>query len=169
MGNGINMGYICLQRQIMDWEWWTDHNTTRLWIVLLLLANYEDRNWRGIEIKRGQLLTSLRSLSQKSGLSVQSVRTAISHLKATGEITCHTTKTYTLITVENYGKYQISKGATNTADTKEPTRNLTNDQQRANTASTHTNKDNNYKELKRNNYYPIPRAKEDDDWMEMEI
>ena len=49
---------------------------------------------------------SLASLSSDTGLSVREVRTALSHLQKTGEITVKTTKFYTLIKVVNYSFYQ---------------------------------------------------------------
>lgn len=111
-------GFITLQRQILGWEWWSDMNTFRLWITILLLANFEDKKWHGIEVRRGQLLTSIGSLSKKSGLSVRSVRTALKHLKSTGEVTCTPTNRYTLITVEKYDIYQLGG---NGGDTKTDT------------------------------------------------
>ena len=144
-------GCIALQRQILDWEWWSDSKTTRLWITILLLANYEDKKWKGIDIKRGQFVTSISSLSKYSGLSAQSVRTSLQHLESTGEITRTTTKKYTLITVEKYNTYQFVPKQTNKENNTEANSQLTNNQQTTNKQLTTTNKDN--KLNKDNNYY----------------
>ena len=99
-------GYIKLYRTLVDWEWWDDIPVRLLWITILMEANWKDKKWKGKKIKRGSLWTSIDSLSEKTGLSRQQVRTALAKLKATREITCKSTREGTLITVVNYGLYQ---------------------------------------------------------------
>ena len=99
-------GHIKLHRSILEWEWWDDINTFRLFITILLLANWKGKKWHGKMIRRGQLWTSIPTLSEKSGLTIQQTRTALNHLKSTGEITDKPTRDGRLITVVNYGKYQ---------------------------------------------------------------
>lgn len=107
-------GHIKINRKIMDWEWWYDEPVFRLWITILLLANWEDKEWRGIHIPRGSFYTSLDSLSKKTGLSRQEVRTALEKLKATHNITQQSTHHGTLITVVKYGDYQSKPRKSNT-------------------------------------------------------
>ena len=132
-------GFITLQRKIIKWEWYDDIPTCRLFIHLLLVANHEDREWHGITIKRGQKLTSYEKLAKETKLSVQNVRTAISHLKSTGEITCKTTHRYTLVTVEKYDDYQSEKKR----KARKSTCQLTDNQHAANMPLTTNNNDNN--------------------------
>ena len=99
-------GFITLHRQILDWEWYKNVNTFVLFLYLLLTANYEDGRFEGKTIKRGQLVTSLQSLSVGTGLTIQQVRTALSHLISTGEITDEPTNRYRVITVIKYSDYQ---------------------------------------------------------------
>lgn len=99
-------GYIKLHRGLVDWEWWDDHNTTRLWIYILVSANWKDKKWRGKVIKRGSFITSLDHLSKGSGLSLMQVRTSLKKLINTGEINKQTTNAFTLITVVSYDSYQ---------------------------------------------------------------
>lgn len=99
-------GHIKLHRSIFDWEWWDDINTFRLFMTILLLANWKGKKWHGKIIRRGQLWTSIPTLSERSGLTIQQTRTALNHLKSTGEITDKPTRDGRLITVVNYGKYQ---------------------------------------------------------------
>lgn len=110
MKSEYNKGYIKLWRSIAQWHWWHDHNTTRVWIVILLNANWEDRLCNGIEVKRGSLLTSYRSLAKMSGLSLQETRTAVKHLEETHDITTDSTHQpthrFTIVTVENYDFWQ---------------------------------------------------------------
>lgn len=113
-------GWIKLHRRILEWEWFGDQNTFRLFLYLLLSANHTDKKWHGILIKKGQILTGRKKLAQKTGLSEQSIRTALSKLKSTNEITNHSTSKYTIITVNNWSKYQVS---TNNPPNEQPTTN----------------------------------------------
>jgi hypothetical protein len=100
-------GWIKLHRNILQWEWWDDKNTRDLFLVVLLLANHKEKKWRGEKIPAGSFITSLPSLSSISGLTIQEVRTSLSKLKSTGEITDKSTNSYRIITICNYAKYQI--------------------------------------------------------------
>lgn len=99
-------GWIKLHRQLIKWEWWDDHNTTRLFIYLLLEANHEDKKWQGVTVKRGQKITSYPKLSKNTGISIQSVRTSLNKLKSTGELTVKPQSKYTVISISNYDSYQ---------------------------------------------------------------
>lgn len=104
-------GWIKLHRKILDWEWFTSPSTLQLFIYLLLRANKEDKKWRGILIKRGQLVTSVATISEETKLSTQQVRTSLNHLKSTNEITSKTTNRFTLVTVCKYESYQLYEEA----------------------------------------------------------
>lgn len=99
-------GWIKLHKKIMNWEWYKDNNVKGLFLHLLLNANYEEKRWQGIVIKRGQLVTSLKHLSEQTGMSVQQIRTAITKLEKTQNLTSKSTNKFTLITIENYELYQ---------------------------------------------------------------
>ena len=122
-------GWIKLHRKLTEWEWYSDINVKTLFIHLLLTANHKDQKWKGIEIKRGQKLTSIEHLSKEIGLTYQQTRTAINKLKITGEITSKSTNKYSLISIEKYNDYQINVEINN----KQITSNLTNNQQSNNT------------------------------------
>ena len=99
-------GHIKLHRSLTEWGWYTDLPTCKLWLHILLRANYKACEWQGIEIPRGAFVTSYAALSAESGLSVKQVRTALGKLKKTGEITVKTNRHYTVITVSKYDEYQ---------------------------------------------------------------
>lgn len=80
-------GFILLHRSILRWEWYGDLNTARLFIHLLLTVNYEPQRWQGIAVERGQRVASMAKLADETGLTVKQVRTALEHLKRTGEVT----------------------------------------------------------------------------------
>ena len=113
-------GWIKLHRQILEWEWYDDINCFRLFTHLLLKANHKEKRYKGIVVKAGQIVTSRDLLAQETGLSSQQIRTAITKLKSTNEITSVTSPQGTIIEVVNYDKYQI---ATNEITEEQPTSN----------------------------------------------
>lgn len=100
------MSYIKLSKKIIKWEWYHDINTCRLFIHMLLMANWKDERWQGKIIPRGSFISSLQKLADETNLTVSEVRTAISHMKLTGEITSKSFSKYTVFTVNNYCQYQ---------------------------------------------------------------
>jgi hypothetical protein len=109
MTNLIDSGFIKLQRKILEWEWYDDIPTKTLFIHLLLKANFKDKTWRGILIKRGEFLTGRKELSKETGLSEQQIKTALNKLKLSQEIAVTTTNKFSIIKVENYCDYQDKK------------------------------------------------------------
>ena len=99
-------GYIKLYRQVMKWEWYDDANTFRLFIHLLLKANYEDAQWRGLTIKRGQLFTSIGHLSHELKISDKAIRIALDKLIKTKEVVSKGASNGTMITICKYDSYQ---------------------------------------------------------------
>ncbi|MGN0641240.1 MAG: hypothetical protein ACI4JT_09865 [Oscillospiraceae bacterium] len=95
-------GFVKLNRSIMNCEWYGDIKVRGLFVHLLLSACWEDK--LGADIARGQLRTTLRELSENSGLSIKETRTALERLKASGEITVCSKSHSTIITILNYGE-----------------------------------------------------------------
>ncbi|WP_434234820.1 hypothetical protein, partial [Enterococcus faecium] len=87
--------------RLLEWEWYHDTKMVRVFLHLLLKANYKSKRWEGIEIKRGQFVTSLANLSTELGLSVKSIRTCLTKLQTTGEIGKQTASKFTIITICN--------------------------------------------------------------------
>lgn len=120
----MQIGFIKLHRQLLNWEWYDDINTFRLFTHLLLKANYEPTKWHGIDINIGQFLTSRESLAKQTGLTEQQVRTALTKLKSTSEITSQSNNNYTLITIINWHKWQQNNQPDNNPSTNhQPTDN----------------------------------------------
>lgn len=99
-------GWIKLHRNLIDWEWYDDHNTTRLFIHCVIRANFEPKNWRGISIDRGQFWTSIPTLCTETGLSTSQIRTSLNKLKLTGELTVKSQAQGRMITIVGYNQYQ---------------------------------------------------------------
>lgn len=111
--------YIKINRSLLEWGWYKDKNTSRLFIHMLLKANWKDGFFLGIEIKRGSFVSSLAKLSEETNLSVREIRTAIKHLESTGEVTSKKYNKFSVFTVNNYCSYQSS----DTQSDKQPTSN----------------------------------------------
>ena len=143
MGN-----FIKIDRKILKWEWWSDINTFRLFFYMIVSAYWKDGNYKGVEIKRGSFPSSISELSRETNLSVMEIRTALNHLKSTGEVTTNQqatnkqdntnltsnltskkTNKFTVFTLVNYDLYQSD----NKQDNTNLTSNLTENQQSTNT------------------------------------
>ena len=127
----LNQGFITLQRQILEWEWYSDGNTFRLFIHLLLKANHTDKSYKGTLIKRGTFLTGLDVLSKETGLTVRQVRTCLTRLKSTNEVTIKTSSKGSIVQIVKYNEYQSATSKT------------TNQRQTNDKPTTSTNNDNN--------------------------
>lgn len=148
------IGFIKLPREIAEWEWYQDPVAFRLYIHLILSANYTTKKWRGIIVQRGQFVTSTDHLAHDLFLSKQQIRTGIKKLKSTGYITIKTTNKYSLITVVEYDKTQGS----HTSSNKQNNTPATNQTQTDNKQITTTKEGKNIKEK---NKETIETRKED--------
>jgi len=131
-------GWISLYRKFIKWEWYKNHNVKCLFIHFLLRANHEEGTYQGQVIKRGQLITGLHQLELETGLTTQQIRTAISKLISTNEITSKSTNKNRLITILKYDDYQTTN--------KQNNKQLTSNQQATNkqlTTNNNVNKKNN--------------------------
>ena len=129
-------GYIFLHRKLINWEWYKDGNTMRVFVHCLLSVTRQDYKSKGITIKKGTFYTSRDSLAKALGLSEQNVRTALKNLTSTNDISIETTNKNTIIKVCNWDRYQqLTNQQTNQLETNNnedltelPTNNLTNAQ-----------------------------------------
>lgn len=143
-----NVAFVKIYKSVLNWQWYSEPCTKDVFIHCLLKANWKSGEWQGQHYERGEFITSLASLAQELGYSVQNIRTAIKHLKSTGEITERVTNKYRVISVVNYDFYQ--------SDSREVTSKLTNnptsDQQAANKQLTTDKEYKNNKNIKNNIY-----------------
>ena len=136
----MNNGWIKLHRKFIEWEWYDDINTKILFLHCLLKANHEDKKYRGEVVPRGSFLTGLDVLSKQTGLSVQKIRTSISKLKSTNELTHRATRKGSHIFLTNYDLYQTVEKINTQSNIK-----ITNEQQTSNKQATSNKNDKNYK------------------------
>ena len=100
--------YVKIFRKMIRWEWYTDINTKVLFLHCLLKANWKPGSWHGYKYERGQFITSLPTLANETGLTIRQVRTALTHLKSTGEVTDKIYSKFRIITVNSYDEFQSS-------------------------------------------------------------
>ena len=137
----MDEGYIKLFRSMTSWEWYQDANTMRVFLHLLLKANWEDSRYRNHPVPRGSLVCGRKQLAQDLKISEQSIRTALIHLKSTNEITIESTNRFSIIHIVNWEKYQVNENLS----TNKITNKATNNQPATNQQLT-TSKE--YKEIK---------------------
>lgn len=106
MSYNSTSSWIKLDRRILKWGWYSDINVKVTFLHLLLIASYEGGEFLGEEIKRGQAVIGINETSKEIGITPRQFRTALSKLEKNGEITKKATSKFTIITVENYSKYQ---------------------------------------------------------------
>nr|DAK61214.1 MAG TPA: replisome organizer [Caudoviricetes sp.] len=106
-------GWIKLHRKFLEWEWFSKPEMVQLFIYFLLKANYEPKQFQGISLGIGQLLTTNPQIQKDTGLTEQQVRTCVKRLISTDEITYKSTGKKVLITICKYDSYQLLENKAN--------------------------------------------------------
>ena len=121
--------WIKICRSILKWGWYDEPATKDVFLHLLLKANWQDGEYHGHKVGKGEVVFGRKKFAKDLGLSEQQVRTAIKHLHESGEIsTTKTTNRFTIIKVEKWALYQGNDEASNQqtnqqATNKQPTTN----------------------------------------------
>lgn len=96
------MGFIKLPRELTRWGWYGDNDMLSVYVRLLLKAAWARSEYKGVELERGQLVTTVAELASENGLSVRQIRTVLDRLKATNKITVTSTTKFSIITLLEY-------------------------------------------------------------------
>jgi hypothetical protein len=152
--------FVFLFQKMTEWEWYKgEQHHFKIFMHLVVMAQWKDGKFRGISVKRGERLTSRRKISEETGVSEQRVRTILRDLELTHEITIRTFQKYSIISITNYDYYQCGSRKNNDGQpTKQPTKQPTN-QPASNPQVTHTqptsnplyNKDNKENKIQKDN------------------
>lgn len=168
-------GFIPLAKQIQNHWLWTDKPFARgqAWIDLLLMANFEDRQIisKGVivEVERGQVFRTIKFLAERWGWTPKKVRKFIEALEGQQMVTSKGLSNGTLITIENYTKWNDS------GQTKCTTKGKQNAHQRASLGSqnNNNNKDNNINTINSISGTRVPhgtvRQKVIDEWNDLPL
>lgn len=126
----MEKGWIKIHRKLLDSDIGSmGLETIGFAIYLILKANFKDSEFNGIKVKRGQLLTTRSKLCQELKIADQPAKTLLSRLEATKFLTRKTTNKNTIITIQNYNKYQITNQQINQQTNQQKVPKTTNDQQ----------------------------------------
>ena len=105
-------GWIRLARRLQEHALWEDKPFARgqAWVDLLMLACYENKkipfDGRLLELQKGQLLTSIRKLSERWGWSQGKTARFLDVLEAEQMLTKKRYANGTVLTLANYEVYQ---------------------------------------------------------------
>lgn len=154
-----NGNWFKLYRGILDNTAWAQGSNIQRVLMITLLAKAWWKPgkyiWAGrvVHMQPGQLITTITELTELCNASIQTVRTALSNLEATGFLTCKSTNKGRLISIVNWAKYQQDNQETNRQDSNSSTgqqqatpKNLTVDQQASNRLTSPYNMYKNIKE-----------------------
>jgi hypothetical protein len=106
---GMEGGYIKLWRKTEQWEWVDDPTVFYVFFRMLLMCNWEDRQWHGKTIGRGTFISSRAKLAAKLHISEKALRTSTDKLKTCGQLATLGASNHTTYILVNYNKYQSTK------------------------------------------------------------
>lgn len=125
-------GWISLHRQLQEhWLWKSKEpfDKRSAWIDLLLMVNHQkekiefDKDF--IEVERGQRITSLEKLAKRWKWSRHKVSDYLNQLEQDGMLVQVRDSKKTLISIENYDKYQIQKETSDMSEDMQKVRSRT--------------------------------------------
>lgn len=117
-------GWVKLHRKILSWGWYSDRDVRDVFIHLILTASHEKSVFLGKEINVGERVFGRISLAKEIGISEQTLRTCLTKLKSTSDITIKSYNKYSVVSIKNYLSYQKSTSeSTNHQPANQPTTN----------------------------------------------
>lgn len=127
-------GWISIHRQIQEhWLWKSKEpfDKRSAWIDLLLMVNHQKEKIEFdngfIEVDRGSRITSLEKLSKRWKWSRHKVSDYLNQLEQDCMLVQVRDNKKTLISIENYDKYQIQKDTSDMSEDKPKVRSRTGD------------------------------------------
>ena len=108
-------GWVKIHRKIRDNWIWDNAEYLKAWLDLIFRANFDERrilfDGEIKELKCGQFITSVRKLAEAWGWSNSRVLRFLRMLEDDGMITRDSNSKRTLLTIENYGFYQVQQNS----------------------------------------------------------
>ena len=98
--------WVKIYRKMMSWEWYKDISCKVIFLHLILNVQHKETHYCGIILKKGQTITTIRKLAKETGLSFQQTRTALTKLQKTNDIFIQKTKSFSIISLNNWQMYQ---------------------------------------------------------------
>lgn len=98
--------YIILSRDFDEWKWFHDSKVLIVFTWLLLEANTKTTFYGRDRIDRGMIATKNEIIAESCGLTIANVRTALSKLESTGDISRERRSRYQIITINDFERYK---------------------------------------------------------------
>lgn len=109
----IDTGFIKVYRSLQECSFKRDPNKVALWVHMLLEASHKPfktvLGGKTVELQAGQFISGNRDLEKETGVSVQSIKTAIKFFEREEMLVRSTGKDGTVFTVLKYESYQAKK------------------------------------------------------------
>lgn len=119
-------GWISIHRQLQEhWIWKSKEpfDKRSAWIDLLMLANHQTEKIKFdkgfIEVERGQRITSLEKLAKRWKWSRHKVSDYLNQLEQDKMLVQIRDNKKTLISIENYNKYQVQEKSSDMSEDME--------------------------------------------------
>lgn len=143
-------GWVSIYRKIQEKSWYKDSEYVHVWLHLILNANHSDKkvwvNGQEVELKRGQLITSRKAISDKTGVTQSKIYRILSRYESEHQIEQQKTNKYTIITIVKYDNYQNCEQQFG----QKMNNKWTTDEQQMNTNNNDNNVNNDNKNKKKN-------------------
>ena len=114
-------GFISIYRKFLGWEWFSDERSVKIFLYLLLKANWKRKRWRGQWIERGQFVTSTAKMAGELEVSRSSLIRHLKRFQESGEIVLTADNRKTLVTICKYDNYQIKNEEGGQPTSQQPT------------------------------------------------
>ena len=105
-------GYLKIDRKIQDWKYISEPLAFALWVHLLMIAGWDDNG----DFKKGELITSVSSLSEETGISRPIIRKWLKAFKDEEQIQVETIGKRIRVVILNYERYNWQKITTSEDD-----------------------------------------------------
>lgn len=106
-------GWIKVHRALAEHHVASDPHSLSVWLHMLMMANHREAkrqiNGRVIAVQPGQLITSRKSLAEKTGVNESKVERVLKLLQSEQLIEQHGTSKFRVISIVNWAKYQLDE------------------------------------------------------------
>jgi len=103
-------GYVRLWRKSLDSEWIKNHKLWAFWSWCLLKASHKEYDaivgYQVVRLLPGEFIFGRHSAAQSLGMTDREIRTCLTTLKTTSNVTIKTTNKYSIISIVNWDTYQ---------------------------------------------------------------
>lgn len=157
--------WIKVHRKLLDSDVFANPDTLKIWIWLLLKANYKDRTislktgkgYEDVLVKRGKVLFGRNKAEEFLHMSSSKIYRHIQKLESLGKVSVKSNNHYSIITICKYELYQSLKEDNEQPVVQPTTQPIVQPMTLPTTLPTNTpKKDNKEEEGKEFNKYPLP-------------